>query len=204
ALPAPVGFAVKPSRPFSGLVAERARLADREVLVDLPIDVESAREKVAARPTPEDGAQDALTQLLDTWLEAVPQATGAAGELTARYSQNRQHLQNMIEHLKQKNVFVVDRGPGSQSIACDLAQSLREPCIVENDRLDDNADEAALRKQLATVREQARLRGSVVVGALARPALIAALRAELPAFANEQVEVVSLSETMAPSALSRR
>ncbi|MBI3786276.1 MAG: divergent polysaccharide deacetylase family protein [Deltaproteobacteria bacterium] len=202
ALPAPLTFAVKPLRPFSTAVAERAHLAGREVLVSLAFDSEASKPEPTFHTGYQDPVQDALIQRLDQSLDAVPQAHGASAGMTARFAQDRESVRHVLEHLKQKNIFLIDTAAESPSAACTEAQPVHEPCASDTTRLDDSADTLALRKQLVMVRERALQRGDIIVSVRARQDVLEALRAELADFASQQVDIVPVSETLPPTALS--
>jgi polysaccharide deacetylase 2 family uncharacterized protein YibQ len=67
---------------------------------------------------------------------------------------------------------------------------------------EDGSDEEAIRQQLDGVLQTARTRGDVVVIGHATPALAAALRSAIPAFAAAGVELVPVSTVVADQSLS--
>lgn len=201
---APLTFAVTPSRPFSREVAELATLFGREVLLHLLIEAERA-EDVGAQDTPPVQVDRAdILRRLDESLETVPHAVGANNYTGGHFAPDRERMRWVLEHLKEKGLFLVDSGTTTENVGCDVAAAISLPCSARNLFLDETDDEQAIRSQLHTLLQLARTRGDVIAIAHPRPATLAALQTAVPGFAAADVDLVSVSTIVADQSLSRR
>lgn len=196
---APLTLAVVPFRPFSQQVAELGTLFEREVLLQLPEENERNADAAAEQVQPLAGERDVLVQHIAESLAAVPQTIGVSNRAGARFTADRVHMLWILEALKQKQLFWLDPHTSASSVACEVAAAIALPCLASAVALEGD-DEAAAQAQFAALPKLARSRGDVIAMGPARPLLLAALRAALPAFAGSGVEVVPLSVIVSDSA----
>jgi polysaccharide deacetylase 2 family uncharacterized protein YibQ len=194
---APLTFAVRPAQPFSKEVAELASLFGREVLMQLP----QEPERPAAVATPRTKDRSELLRWFGEDLASVPHAVGVANDPGAPLTSNTERTQWILTATKEKNLFVVETA-GEHADTCDTAAALAVRCIQSNVLLDDSGDEETIRKQLDGGLQAARIHGDAVVVGHATPALAAALRSAISAFAAAGVDLVPASTVVADRSLS--
>jgi polysaccharide deacetylase 2 family uncharacterized protein YibQ len=113
-------------------------------------------------------------------------------------------MQWVLEALHERGLFFVDSLTTAHSVACAVAATMAVPCAARDLFLDDTDDEAAVRTQLAALLKLARTRGDAIGIGHARPATLAALRADVAQFAAAGVDVVPVSAIVTDQSLSRR
>jgi hypothetical protein len=204
ALPAPLTLAVMPFRTFSGAVAERAQLAGREVLLDLPMNVEPGHDPNTVANRRADADRETLVRAIDDSLAALPQAIGVSHQPGSAFATDQQRLHWTLERLKEKNVFFFEGLTEAHGTACAAAHEVHLACASATLLLDDSDGEHGVREQLQSLRALARARGEAVVVGHARATVLAALRGELADFAQQGIDIVPVSALTSPPSLSRR
>jgi polysaccharide deacetylase 2 family uncharacterized protein YibQ len=194
---APLTFAVRPAQPFSKEVAELASLLGREVLLQLPQEPARAGETT----TPQARDRSAVERRLSENLAGVPHAVGVTSGPGAPLARDAEQAQWILSATKENNLFLVDTS-GERADTCEAAAAVPVTCVPSNVRLADGSDEENLHKQLDEVLQTARIRGDVIAVGGASPALAAALRSAIPAFAAAGVDLVPASTVVADRSLA--
>jgi polysaccharide deacetylase 2 family uncharacterized protein YibQ len=201
---APLTFAVMPARPFSRQVAELAALFQREVLLHLPMEAENGEDFGATGLLELGASRDDIRRQVDAALDTVPHAVGVNNHLGSHFTANAEHLQWVLERLREHGLFFIDSLATSHSVACTVAAAIALPCATRDLFLDDADDPTAIRAQLDGLLQLARTRGDAIGIGHGRPATLAALRAAVPGFAAAGVDIVSVSTVVTVQSLSRR
>jgi len=203
-LDAPLTLAIMPFRPFSQQAAQLAGLFHREVLVHLPMEAESGEEFGATEVLHADADRSTILRGVDDSLAALPQAVGVNNHMGSRLTADRERMQWILERLKEKGLFFIDSRTTPRSVACDVATRIALPCAGRDVFLDDTDEEAAIREQLQSALQLARVRGRAIAIGHPRQATLAALQATLGDFAAAGVDLVPVSALVAERSLSRR
>jgi len=173
-LDTPVAFAVAPERPFAREVVALAGLYDREVVIELI-------GRGGRRPSSDAPglAQAEDRQAVDGWLDDAlglgPAVRGVANHLEASFSTDHTRMLWLLQHLKDKDLFVIEGSTVAGAVTCDVAAAIALPCLRTALTLADTDDPQILRSQLADIPKLARAQGDVIVVAHARPTTAAAL-----------------------------
>jgi polysaccharide deacetylase 2 family uncharacterized protein YibQ len=158
-------------------------------------------EHADATMTPEAKDRSAVERWFSENLARVPHAVGVTSEPGAPLVSDAERTQWILSATKENNLFLVDTS-GERADTCEAAAAVPVACVPSTVRLDDDSDEESLHKQLEAVLQTARIRGDVVAVGGASPALAAALRSAIPAFAAAGVDLVPASTVVADRSLA--
>jgi hypothetical protein len=202
-LDTPLAFAVAPERPFAREVVTLAGLYKHEVVIDL-----IGR---GGRPPSSDAPglmQAGDRQAVDAWLDDAlalgPAVLGVTNHLDPDFSTDPTRMLWLIQHLKGKQLFIIDGGAVPGTVTCDVAKALTLPCLRTALTLVDTDDPQALRAQLVDIPKLALAQGDVIVVAHARPTTVAAISTARTALTAAEVQVVPLSTVVADLAAAPR
>ncbi len=189
----PLTFAIMPFRPFSKEVAELAKLFGREVLLHLPMEAESGEEFGAREVLRVEYSRKDILRELDDSLAAVPYAVGANNHMGSRFTNDRERMRWVLEHLREKGLFFVDSATTPHSVACEVAATIPIACSTRTIFLDDTDDEQGIRDQLDALLKTAHTHDDTIAIGHPRPATLAALQSAVPGFAAAGVDIVPVS-----------
>ena len=191
-LPGPVAVAILPHTPDARRLARAARAQGKEVLLHLPMQPESARE----RPGPGE-----LTEYMDTAtlrrvvlddLASVPEAQGVNNHMGSLLTQDRRAMDEVMSVLARRRLFFVDSFTSSHSQAMKIARRFGLPVTRRNVFLDDVPHAAAIDAQFRRLLALARRHGTAL--AIGHPfrATLDYLSKALPQLAAQGVRLVSV------------
>ena len=202
-LDTPVAFAVAPERPFAREVVALAGLYDREVVIDL-IGRGGRRPSSDAPGLAQAEDRQAVDGWLDDALELGPAVRGVANHLDADFSTDHTRMLWLLQHLKDKQLFVIEGSDVAGAVTCDVAAAIALPCLRTALTLADTDDPQILRSQLADIPKLARAQGDVIVVAHARATTAAAITTARATLTAAEVQVVPLSAVVADLAAVAR
>lgn len=189
-----VNAAILPNGTRASEFAERLNAAGFEVLVHLPM-------QPRGRETPGRGA--ILTSMSDEEIalvtrrniEAVPHARGVNNHMGSLATSDRRVMESVIRALPQGMYFVDSRTSG-RSVAADVARELNVPNAARHVFLDDDASEAAVRRQVAELAAAAEKRGVAVAIGHPYPSTMRVLAEEIPRLRERGFRFVRASEVV--------
>ncbi len=162
-LPKPITLAFAPYANNLDKWTEQAKRSGREFLISIPMEPETF-------PHDDPGPNALLTSLpdeyniqrLDSALSKTSGYVGIINFMGSRFTANQEKLGAIIQHLKGKNILVVDSGSGRDSLIASLSRVNDVP-YAKNDRFIDNQTTAkAINEQLAALENIARTRGQAI------------------------------------------
>jgi polysaccharide deacetylase 2 family uncharacterized protein YibQ len=191
-LRAPVALAILPHTPHAALLAEKAQLADKEILLHLPMDADGA-EPGPGRIESQMPARE-IAAMLAYNLESVPHALGVNNHMGSRLTQDKSSMDKLMRALAaHKKLFFLDSLTSPHSIATQAANehgiaTLRRDIFLDNER---GAD--AVQRALDRVERLLAVRGRAVVIGHPHPETLDALERWLGTAAAKGIRVIPLS-----------
>jgi len=183
----PLCLGIDPRAPFASQVAELARLANLEVILDAYEGHEVASDDTAVAPP----------NGLATDLDRLGTAIGVYDAGDAADPGKRRTGDIAWETMRERSLFLIDGGEETPGNRCTIAAKYRVPCIRRDVRLDTDEDAGSIQLQIESAMTLVRTRGNVLVVGRAAPATIAALRHVLPSLRTGNIEMARLSTVVA-------
>lgn len=192
ALPFPVTVAVIPFRPYSREVAESAYQREHEVLLHLPMEAQNGEDNGEAEVLRVSDPPEQLTQIVDRSLAAVPHVVGVNNHMGSRFTENADRMRVVLERLRQRNLFYLDSVTTPRSSARAAAEALGVPYVARKVFLDDDVDDAAIRRQLDELIATAKRDGQAVAIGHPHPETLSALGGFADLARQQGVEIVTV------------
>jgi polysaccharide deacetylase 2 family uncharacterized protein YibQ len=197
ALPWPLAMSILPERPVSDKVARSAHAAGREVLLHLPMEPEGYPE---TNPGPLaillSQSSSEVHALVERALASVPYAQAVNNHMGSRASSDRRLMRAVLEETQRRGLYFLDSKTSPSSVICEVASELRLPCLENDLFLDNVADSSAVAERLEELGRLAKKRGSAIGIMHPHPSSLAALKAALPRFDHEGIQVVPLGSLL--------
>jgi len=175
-----VNFAVLPNGKRSSEFAATLHNRGFELLCHLPMEPEGF-----PRISPGDGAvlttmtDDEIATTTRTNVEAIPFARGVNNHMGSRATADRRVMTEVLSALP-KGMYFIDSKTTGNSVAGDVAKSMRVKTASRNVFLDDVQDVAAIRKQLDELAQTAESNGVAVGIGHMHPSTMQVLTEEAP------------------------
>ena len=165
ALPFPLTVAVLPHLPHSSEVAGRAERRGFEVLLNLPMESESAQSPAEAIELHSGFDAGETSRMLDAMLATVPGAVGVNNHQGSRATADSALMKHVIAALAARHLFLIDSRTTSSSVAFDAARAAGLPAAYRTEFLDDVQEPAAILAQLERAERRAKETGwAVAIG----------------------------------------
>lgn len=190
-----VSFAILPNSNRARLVAERLHRRGFEILCHLPM------EPMDASANPGDNA--VLTSMSNAQIAsttrdsvaAVPYARGVNNHMGSRATADRRVMSTVIGALPQ-GFYFVDSRTGEQSVAADVARSMKVKTATRHVFLDSDRSERAVRHQVRALADIALQRGVAVGIGHPYDVTLRVLLEEAPALRAKGIRFVRASEVV--------
>ena len=145
----PLAVAVLPELPLARRIAQGARQAGLELLVQLPLEpyrypaVDPGPGVLLLAMTPE-----TVLRRTRVYLEALPGAVGMMTHMGSRFTEDASRMRALLEAAQERGVFFIDGRPSQWSVGYDLARGLGVPAARRQVALDPEDAEAVVRTRL--------------------------------------------------------
>ena len=193
----PVTVAVMPHQRFSRETANEAYMGGLDVLMHLPMEPQDLKAHdpgkgalLVAMTPPE-----VRTQIEDG-LATIPHAIGINNHMGSRFTENEPLMGEVLDVLRDKDLFFLDSRTSSRSVAIKLATRMGVPNAGRNVFLDNTREVGYIKKQIFEAVRLAKKNGTAIAIGHPYPETIQALRETLPELAASGVRVVRLSEVL--------
>jgi len=162
-LDADLTFSVLPHARYTRATLEALRKGGREFILHLPMmPVDSA--SITDEPVVV-GLDGPLQTTTEACLNRVPGAVGLNNHMGSKLSQDPRAMTKLMSIIKQKRLWMLDSRTTHASVICQIARSLRVPCLERDVFLDDPPQAAAVQSKLKAALHTARQRGwSIAIG----------------------------------------
>ncbi|WP_430461564.1 divergent polysaccharide deacetylase family protein [Thalassolituus sp. LLYu03] len=193
ALPAPVNLAFLPHTPHAAHLAEAAFARGHGIMLHAPMANEHGN-RLGPGGLTMDMDQQRLQQVLLDDLQAVPHVQGMNNHMGSLLTQQPAAMQWVMDIARQQGLFFVDSLTSPASVALKQASSAGIPALERDVFLDNDTQEAALKKQYEHALSLARSRGYAVLIGHPYPQTLTFLAAQLPQLESRGVRLVSVEE----------
>lgn len=196
----PVTVAIMPNEKDSGRISSLASSRGLDVIVHMPMEP-----KELGDHNPGGGAlliamsPEEIRSKVEQGMKAVPDAIGINNHMGSRFTEDEQRMREVLKVVKKKDMLFVDSRTSPKSVAGRVARELGVPSADRNVFLDNTRDVEYIKGQLREAVRLARRGGTAVAIGHPYPETIRALKESVPALAADGVDVVGISELIAPA-----
>jgi len=201
-LPGPVACAVLPHTPFAALIAERAFIAGKEVMLHLPLEpIQPAA--IAAGTISIDTTQAQLARIFSLDINSIAHVVGVNNHMGSLLTQHPGHMQWLMGEIRtREGLFFVDSVTSESSIAMKIATENGIPATRRDVFLDNVPTEAAIDREFQRLIQLARRNGIAVGIGHPYPATLTYLERILPKLADEGIQLISVADSIRYGAAS--
>lgn len=194
ALGIPLTMSVLPDVPYTGTIAKEASQAGKGVMLHLPMETISGLNPGPGKVTTEMTDAEIVAQV-EQDLAQVPLATGVNNHEGSKGSADRRVMQDVIGVLaKHGDLFFIDSMTSPDSVGARVAQANGVPTAARDVFLDNKADESYTEGQLREAVAIAKRTGSAIAIGHPRPTTLAAVKAMIPEFQTDGIQLVLASD----------
>ena len=194
--PEPLTVSIIPGLEESGRIAKEAQLAEREIMVHLPME-----------PLNENYANDdyiilaihdrAMVRLrVRQAFSQIPQAVGLNNHQGSKVTMDRKIMTAVMTEIKNEKKFFIDSHTSRQSVALAVAHSLKVPAAANQIFLDAEDDETFIETQLLRLAELSCKQGKAVGIAHVRKRTFDVLQRMIPELKSRGIEFVYVTEIL--------
>lgn len=191
-LPYELSFSFLPSAPHQKNLAERAYLAERDVLIHLPLEPQSKSISLEEKTLLVSQEPLAQRQLFLESVAKVPHAQGLNNHMGSAFTEDIQSMNRLLSWTMEKQLFFIDSYTTAESVAAREADNLGMNIARRDIFLDNVQDEGAICSQVYQLIEKAQKKGQAIAIAHPHPATYNALKMCLPALVS-RVDIVPVS-----------
>ncbi|HOY43175.1 MAG TPA: divergent polysaccharide deacetylase family protein [bacterium] len=194
--PKPLTIAILPGQKASGVVARDARVANREILVHMPM--EPLNERFSDEGYTLLAGQDAGTARLRVRaaLAQIPHAIGINNHQGSRVTADRVLMKAVMTELKRQDKLFVDSRTSSKSVALQVARELGLRAGANQVFLDAEDKESFIEGQFEKAAAIAGKQGEVIAICHMRKRTFKVLERMIPRLEQQGIRFVYLSEVL--------
>ena len=188
-------YAILPHTPFAKQYADLAFLANRDVIIHVPMESQSGKALGPGAITSDMNEQQ-VHQTLSAALIEVPNAIGINNHMGSLLTQNATSMTWVITFLKQHELFFLDSKTSHQSV---IEQQANKHGIISFHRnvfIDNNLSEQAMLKQFNQLIRIAQKYRHAIGIAHPYPQTVAFLKKHLPSLKQKGVQLTPISKIM--------
>ena len=191
--PKPLTISIIPGLEQTAKVARDAKLANREVLVHMPM--EPLNEKFSDEGYTLLSGMDGGTVRLRVQqaFAKMPHAIGMNNHQGSRVTAEAAVMRALLSELKRMNKIFIDSRTNPASVAVDVARQLKVPVGANQIFLDAENDEAFIERQMQRMAEMAEQQGRVIAIAHMRKKTFTVLERMMPQLEQQGIRFVSIS-----------
>ncbi|HYL11268.1 MAG TPA: divergent polysaccharide deacetylase family protein [Candidatus Acidoferrales bacterium] len=194
ALQFPLTISVLPGLAHSADVDEEAKRRGWPVMLHLPMASTGNGKPEAIELHPGMSAEE-VSQAVAQMLATVPDAIGVNNHQGSEATADANLMAALMPVLREYKLFFVDSRTTAATVAYDTARQMGIPAAYRNvPFLDDSADVASIRKQLALAVRDAQKQGAAIAIGHPHPATLQVLQEMLPQLEGQGVTLVSVSQ----------
>ncbi|TGD72625.1 divergent polysaccharide deacetylase family protein [Mangrovimicrobium sediminis] len=195
-LPGKLNLAILPHTPHGAELAEAGHAAGKEIMLHAPMSNAGGMALGRGALTPALARED-FDRVLAADLDAVPHVRGINNHMGSELTTLPLQMGWVMQALVRRDLFFIDSRTSRETVAAHTASAYSVPNMSRSVFLDNDAEPAAIRRQLDKLVVQA-LRTRVAVGiGHPYPATAAVLREAMPRLACRGIELALASEALA-------
>lgn len=186
----PLTLAILPNLKHSRRIAEEAHKHGLGVMLHLPMQPQGSGQPLEPHTILVTTPDAEILQFLDEALAGVPHADGVNNHMGSAATSDARVMRTVLSHLKKKNLFFVDsnviRSTQGPRTAAELGLRFAKRDVF----LDNELNEAAIRRQLEEAKALALKTGRAVVIGHDRKVTLKTIKAVVPKFEEEGIRFV--------------
>ena len=193
AFPFPLTVAVLPHLPISWEVSDRAHNRGHEVILHQPLEALNSSLDLGPGGILVEMDPEKKVEILRNNLASLPQVKGINNHMGSRATEDPETMAQILQVVKDLDLFFVDSHTTSGSIVSKVAQNLGVPFGVNNLFIDNESDVEKIKEQVRKGINLAKKQGHAVIIGHVRPATAVALWEMIPEFLASEVALVPVS-----------
>lgn len=158
----PVTVAIIPTAPHAQIRAEEAQVANREILLHLPMLPFNGKNLEPDTLTPEMSQQE-INRIIKQSLDVVPMAVGINNHMGSAMTADLAGMRRVFRALEDSKLFFLDSLTTGKSQAKQAAAEFNRHILTRDVFLDDTISEAAINQQFDQALSVARKKGYAIV-----------------------------------------
>lgn len=162
-LPAEISFSFNPYGHNLQRLADEARAAGHEVLLQVPMEpVGYPRLDPGAYGLRTDLSREENLKRLDWALRRFSGYVGITNQMGSKFTKDADAIGPVLEVVREKGLIYLDSRTATDSVAADIARNIGVPAAVNNRFLDHRAERAVIDSHFAALESIARRTGSAI------------------------------------------
>ena len=189
----PVTFSVLPGLSFSESAALKLSELEFQIILHLPMEPkENTRLEANTILTSMD--ESLIRSIINADLEALPKVIGVSNHMGSKATQDEKTMSVILDVLKNKHMFFLDSFVTADSVARQIAGRKHIKFAQRDVFLDNSLDPFYIRKQIAVLKQKARLKGQAIGIGHNRKTTLEVLWQEMPKIEKEGYKFVFVSD----------
>ena len=194
-LPGPIACSVLPGTPFSRHLAQRCRLAGKEILLHLPMQPDDPGSDPGPGALMAGQSRETLRTLLRASMDEFPGLTGVNNHMGSHLTRHAAYMDWVMKELSgHEDAVFVDSMTTPHSKALAIARAYGLPATRRDLFIDNDPSPSAVRRQWETLIETARRDGSVLAIGHPRDATLDLLEEEIDGLESQGIILVGVGE----------
>ncbi len=190
----PLTISVLPNLAYSKRISEEAGTKKLEVILHLPLEPKSDKERIESGTIMTDMAPKEVRTILANALADVPGAKGVSNHMGSKATEDRDLMKVIFDDLNKRRLYFLDSLTADDSVCAEVAAKSKIRIATRNVFLDNESDEGYIENQIRRTAEIAAKTGSAVGIGHDRPATVRVLARIIPELKNDGFQFVYLSE----------
>lgn len=191
-LPYELSFSFLPFAPHQKNLAERAYLAEKDILVHLPLEPQAKNISLEEKTLLASQSIVEQRMLFLENVDRVPHAQGLNNHMGSAFTRDGSSMNSLLSWTMEQQLFFVDSYTTAESVASEEAGKLGVSIVQRDVFLDNVQDEGAICSQINQLLMKAQKKGRAIAIAHPHRATYKALKICLPILAS-RVDIVPIS-----------
>lgn len=199
----PLSVAVLPHLPHSREQARRAAAAGFDVLLHLPMEPEGDGVPVTPDTIGPETPPAEMDRRVAAALDQFPGLVGVSNHEGSRATADEAVMERVLAAVADRRLFFLDSRTSQRSVARQVGEQLGVPVLENSLFLDNDPDPEAVKARIRQAMRLALRRGTAIAIGHVRPGTFQAILEMIPEIEGAGVELVRLSDLLAPPVGSR-
>ena len=194
-LPGKLSYAILPHTPYGKKLALKAHANNNDVILHIPMEAKNGK-KLGPGALTSEMSETGIRENLTNAFAEIPFALGINNHMGSKLTELYQPMAWTMQFLQERNLVFIDSVTTSASKAEKVAISFGVPSLHRHIFLDNKLEHNYIRQQFKQLIRDAKRYQTVVAIAHPHPETVTALRKLLPLLAENNVELVPISQLL--------
>ncbi len=190
---APITLSVLPNLPYSRVVAKKAHVDGKEVILHLPLEPHEAMSLEKDTITTEMTDEEALENL-ERAILSIPHLKGVSNHMGSKATEDKRLMCTMLKKIKKDDLYFLDSRVTTGSICPEIAEDVGVRFAARSVFIDNELNTEYIKGQIMETARQAFQTGWAIGIGHDRAVTIAALAEMVPKLKEMGIEIVPVSE----------